>query len=310
MAFATLPIAMAGGLVAALVTGRTLTLGSIAGLVAIVGIAARSVILLIRGYQERTREGMAFGPDLVLRATRESLRPTMIALLALAVLFLPIAVSGSAPGFEIIQPMAVVLLGGLVMTALVTLFIVPAVYLRLGFVPDQDLWSDDLLGRETEQVPAQGREPVDATGRTSVLLRLRPAFLVGPAALLLSSCGGAIADAYTIEHQPASVETVAGSDNVRVRMEEQAAQRLSVKTEAVTQRGGELVVPSSAVFVDPDGKWWVYTSPEPLVYERKEIVIDREAGGVAYLKSGPPAGTQVVTVGVPQIYGVEDEVGH
>ena len=308
LAFATLPLAVAGGLVAAVLTGGTITLGSLAGLVAIVGIAARAVVLLIRRYQELARtERMTFGPDVVVRGTRESLGSTFIAMASMALLFIPIAVSGSAMGFEIIQPMAVVLLGGLVMTALVNLFIVPALYLRFGFVPERDLWSDDLVAPEPE--PPQ-RETVDVAARPSVMMRLRPAFLVAPIAFLLSSCGGAIADAYTIEHQPAHVETVAGSDKVRVTMEEQAAQRLSVKTTAVTQRGDELVVPSSAIFVSPEGAWSVYTSPEPLVFERHEITVTREEGGMAYLSSGPSAGTQVVTVGVPQIYGVEDEVGH
>jgi hypothetical protein len=70
------------------------------------------------------------------------------------------------------------------------------------------------------------------------------------------------------------------------------------------------VVPTSATFVDPKGHWWVYTSPEPLVFERHAITVATEADGMAYLAEGPPAGTKVVTTGVPEIYGVEDAVGH
>ena len=311
LAFATLPLAMCGGLVAVLVTGRTLSLGSIAGLVAIVGVAARSVILLVRRHLDLRREGMAFGRDLVLRATAESLRTTMIPLLALAVLYWAVAAAGSAPGFEIVQPMAVVLLGGLVATAMVMMLVVPPLYLRFGSEPERDIWADDLIGPEPVQGQAQqpGFEPVAATGRTGVLHRWRTAFLAAPIALLLSACGGAIADSYTIEHEPATLQTVAG-DRVRVTIEEEAARRLSLTTEPVSQRGDQLVVPSSAVFVDDEGTWWVYTSPERLAYERVKVVIDREEGGMAYLESGPPAGTQVLTVGVQQVHGVEDEVGH
>ncbi len=70
------------------------------------------------------------------------------------------------------------------------------------------------------------------------------------------------------------------------------------------------MVPSSAVFVDTEGAWWVYTNPKPLVFERQKIALQREAGGFAYFASGPPVGTKVVTVGVPELSGVEDAVGH
>ena len=60
-----LQLAAAGGLVAALLAGGTLTLGSVAGLIAVVGLAARAVLVLIRRYPELERyEGVAFGPEL------------------------------------------------------------------------------------------------------------------------------------------------------------------------------------------------------------------------------------------------------
>ena len=117
-------------------------------------------------------------------------------------------------------------------------------------------------------------------------------------------------DSYAIEHEPAVVESIDGSDQVRIILEEQAARRLEIDTTPVEQNATGLAVPSSAVFVDPNGTWWVYTNPEPLVFERHEIGLEREEGGVAYLSSGPPAGATVVTVGVPELYGVEEAVGH
>jgi hypothetical protein len=54
----------------------------------------------------------------------------------------------------------------------------------------------------------------------------------------------------------------------------------------------------------------VYTSTEELVFMRHEVKIAREAGGLAYLTAGPPVGTKVVTVGVPELSGIEDGVGH
>jgi Cu/Ag efflux pump CusA len=156
LAFATLPLAVAGGLAAVLLTGGTLTIGSVLGLVAVVGIVARAVVPLIRRFQTLERvDGVSFGPDLVVRGTGESLTPTLIAAAATAVLFAPIAVAGGVSGLEIVQPMAVVVLGGLFATALLSLFVVPILYLRFGFLPNLDSWTDELLAPAPEQLPVQ-----------------------------------------------------------------------------------------------------------------------------------------------------------
>lgn len=127
---------------------------------------------------------------------------------------------------------------------------------------------------------------------------------------LLCGCAGAVSDAYVIENDPGKVEHVDGSELGKVTLTEPAAKRLSIEVTPVEERGRRLVVPSSAIFVDPDGAWWVYTNPEPLSYVRHEVEIVREADGHVVLSSGPEAGTEVVTVGVPELYGVEAEVGH
>ncbi len=307
MSFSTLPLAVAGGGVAALLTGGTLTLGSIAGLVAVVGFAARAVILLIRRFQKLEHdEGMAFGPELVVRGTRQSMAPTVVAALAAALVLAPIAVAGSVAGLEIVQPMAVVVLGGLVTTVVLNLFVVPALYLRYGFSPDRDDWADELF------TPAPEQESRPAETSVGVLQRVRPALAGLPilTGLLVCSCGGAVVDTYAIEHEPAVVEPIDGSDQVRITLEEQAARRLEIDTTPVEQNATGLAVPSSAVFVDPNGTWWVYTNPEPLVFIRHEIGLEREEAGIAHLSTGPQAGTEVVIVGVPELYGLEDAVAH
>ncbi|ONI74032.1 hypothetical protein BWI15_11685 [Kribbella sp. ALI-6-A] len=126
----------------------------------------------------------------------------------------------------------------------------------------------------------------------------------------LGGCAGTVADSYEIEHEPAHLETVAGSNHPRIVLEPEAVRRLSIRSTPVRRQANLLVVPGAAVFVDPAGGWWVYTNPEPNVYLRHAIKIQRQAGGLAYLTSGPPAGTEVATVGVPTLYGVEEEVGH
>jgi hypothetical protein len=70
------------------------------------------------------------------------------------------------------------------------------------------------------------------------------------------------------------------------------------------------VVPYGAVLYDVNGRTWVYTSPESLVFVRREIVVDHIAGDLAVLTEGPPAGTRVVTLGATELHGAEFEIGH
>ena len=80
-----------------------------------------------------------------MRATRERLGAIATSAIATAVLFAPFAVSSGAIGLEIIGPMAVVVLGGLVTATLLTVLVVPALYLRYGFVPEPDTTSEELI---------------------------------------------------------------------------------------------------------------------------------------------------------------------
>jgi hypothetical protein len=58
------------------------------------------------------------------------------------------------------------------------------------------------------------------------------------------------------------------------------------------------------------GESWVYTSPEALTFVRHPVTVDYVEGDTAYLSDGPAGGTEVATVGVPELYGAEFEVGH
>jgi multidrug efflux pump subunit AcrA (membrane-fusion protein) len=68
------------------------------------------------------------------------------------------------------------------------------------------------------------------------------------------------------------------------------------------------VVPYAALIYDPEGKTYVYTSPKPLEYLREEVKVDRIEGDRVLVSRGPPAGTEVVTVGAAEVYGTELEV--
>ena len=157
LAFLTLPMALAGGVLAALVGGGTITLGSIAGFIAVLGIAVRAGILLIRHYQHlERREGRRFGTDLVVRGTREQLAPILMTALATATVFAPFVIVGDAPGLEIVRPMAVVILGGLLTSTLLNLLVVPALYLRFGYVSQPDMSEEELLFKIPEVDRAGG----------------------------------------------------------------------------------------------------------------------------------------------------------
>jgi hypothetical protein len=129
------------------------------------------------------------------------------------------------------------------------------------------------------------------------------------ASLPLSACAEVeteTANGYT----PAKVEPLAGTDDVkRVTFTAEGAKRVGLQTEAVREAGKRRVVPYAAVIYDPEGRTFVYTSPRPLTYIREEIRVDRVEGDRALLSGGPPAGTEVVTVGAAEVYGAELEIG-
>ena len=133
LSFLVLPSALVGGVLAAFAGGGVISLGSLVGFFTVLGIAARNGIMLINHYQHlEAFEDESFGPALILRGARERLSPILMTALATALALVPLVVLGDLPGQEIEHPMAVVILGGLVTSTLLNLFIVPSLYLRFG----------------------------------------------------------------------------------------------------------------------------------------------------------------------------------
>ncbi|HEV8626141.1 MAG TPA: efflux RND transporter permease subunit, partial [Acidimicrobiia bacterium] len=131
--FATLPLALVGSAVAVRIDGGTMELGSLVGFLTVFGIAVRNGVILLRRLQSLERDdGVEFGPGLVVAAARERFAPTLLTALAVGLFFAPLAFLGDLPGHEIINPMGGVIIGGLVTATLVTLFVLPALYLRFG----------------------------------------------------------------------------------------------------------------------------------------------------------------------------------
>jgi CzcA family heavy metal efflux pump len=132
----TLPSALVGGVLAAFATGAVISLGSLVGFFTVLGIAARNGIMMINHFQHlEAVEGEEFGPALVLRGARERLAPILMTALATGLALIPLAIAGDLPGHEIEHPMAIVILGGLVTSTLLNLFVTPSLYLRFGRRP-------------------------------------------------------------------------------------------------------------------------------------------------------------------------------
>ena len=130
------------------------------------------------------------------------------------------------------------------------------------------------------------------------------------AALQLSACAP---KATTIEKiSPSVVETIEGSDLKRVILTQKATERLNIQMGSIhdEQVNGvnRSVVPYAAIIYDLEGKTWLYTSPAPLTFVREPITIEFIEGDTAVLTNGPSSGTEVVIVGVPELYGTETGV--
>jgi CzcA family heavy metal efflux pump len=138
--FLTLPVALLGGiLVAFLSNGGLLSFGAIVGFVTVLGITVRNVITLISRYRNLEQDSEEFDAELIQRGTREQSASILMTAVTIALTFLPLAFFGSVAGLEIVHPMAMVVLGGLVTATLYTLAGVPAIYLLFGAAREPDL---------------------------------------------------------------------------------------------------------------------------------------------------------------------------
>jgi hypothetical protein len=106
---------------------------------------------------------------------------------------------------------------------------------------------------------------------------------------------------------PARVQAVAGSPYRRIVLTARAAQRLGIRTAPVrAARGGRReLIPYAAVLYDPDGNAYAYAGAGRLAFVRSPIRVDAIQGRFAVLRSGPPPGTPVVTVGAAELLGTE-----
>lgn len=133
LVLANLPFALVGGVLAVFVTGGLLSLGSLVGFVTLFGIATRNAVMLISHYDHLVlEEGARWERDTALRGALERLGPILMTALVTALGLLPLALGSGDPGREIEGPMAIVILGGLITSTALSLFVLPALALRFG----------------------------------------------------------------------------------------------------------------------------------------------------------------------------------
>lgn len=122
-----LPLALIGGIFAVWVSSGVISIPSIIGFISLFGIATRNGILLISHYRDLAAGGMELY-ERVAVGSRDRLNPIILTALTSGLAMIPIALNGSLPGNEIQSPMAIVILGGLLTSTLLNLFVVPVFY--------------------------------------------------------------------------------------------------------------------------------------------------------------------------------------
>jgi Cu/Ag efflux pump CusA len=133
LTFLNLPFALVGGVVAVLVNGGWMTLGSLVGFVTLFGITLRNSIMLVSHYQHLVEEeGQPWNVDTMLRGAAERLPSILMTALVTSLGLMPLALGSGEPGREIEGPMAMIIVGGLLTSTVLNLLILPAVLLRFG----------------------------------------------------------------------------------------------------------------------------------------------------------------------------------
>ena len=122
-----LPLALIGGVVSIWLTSRILSIPAIIGFITLFGIATRNGILLVSRYRHM-QNGRHSMKDTILEGSADRLNPILMTAMASALALLPMVIGGQKPGNEIQAPMAVVILGGLITSTFLNLYVIPSVY--------------------------------------------------------------------------------------------------------------------------------------------------------------------------------------
>jgi Cu/Ag efflux pump CusA len=298
----TLPLAAATGVLATLGAGGITALGSLLGLFAVLALTLRHGVVLIRDFAGRPV------PEAVAEATADRAVPIVATALGTAALLLPAVFAGDAPGAEVLHPFALVTLAGLAGSLVFSLFLLPALYVHLAS-PGTAGPSPSTAGPDLPRPRTGGDSARKAVRRGPSAMFLALATVILAIGAATSACGPRSTAGGELEQAPDRIVPIKGTDRHQVILTAGGAERLGIRTEPIRRIGRRSFIPVGAVVYAPDGKTWAYTSPAELTYERAAITVGRVRGGLAELRSGPPPGTPVVSVGSAELYGAEYGVG-
>jgi CzcA family heavy metal efflux pump len=128
-----IPFAFIGSVGVLYLTGTEFSVASLVGFISLTGIASRNGVLMISHYLHLlTHEGVPFGRELVIRGSQERVAPVLMTALCASLALIPLALSRGEPGREILHPVALVVLGGLLTSTALDFFVTPTVFLRFG----------------------------------------------------------------------------------------------------------------------------------------------------------------------------------
>ena len=145
---ASVPLALIGSVAALWWAGQPLSVASMIGFITLTGIASRNGILKISHMINLAiRDGVPFGVELVIRGSMERMTPVLMTALSAGVALVPLLMDGSAPGKEILHPVAVTIFGGLISATLLDAFLTPVLVLAFGRRPLERLISETRLGQ-------------------------------------------------------------------------------------------------------------------------------------------------------------------
>jgi CzcA family heavy metal efflux pump len=135
-----IPFAFIGSAAALWLAGETFSVASLVGFISLCGIASRNGVLMISHYIHLiTHEGMEFGRDMVIRGSQERVAPVLMTALTAGLALIPLVLAAGQPGKEILYPVAIVVLGGLMTSTFLDFCITPTVFLRFGRKASQRL---------------------------------------------------------------------------------------------------------------------------------------------------------------------------
>ncbi len=129
---ANIPTVLIGGMIGIWLTGGVVNLAHLVGFISLAGIVSRNGIMLIGRVLTLVREGNAFTPETIVRATLDRVTPVLMTSLVTALALIPLLLSGNDPGKELLHPLAVVIFGGLFSSTAISLFLTPALFYRFG----------------------------------------------------------------------------------------------------------------------------------------------------------------------------------